>query len=484
VEIARLLAGMSGTPQFPTTILTMGDLDASQLSSDPDLPRILIVEDSPTQALKLRRTLEQAGYPVIQANDGRQGLAKARDTHPDLIISDVSMPHMDGFEMCHHIKTDPTLRDTPVILLTALTTPGEILSGLDAGADNYLTKPVDEPFLLNRVSTLLHPPPTEDDTPEGLAITFEGRTYHISSSRQQILNLLLSTYQKVIQQNRELTDSQLELKMLNMELVDQSTKLELLNRQLQTENQERRRVETRQAALLNDLTRANRELADFAYVVSHDLKAPARAIGSLTSWLATDYAHQLDKEGQELVTLLEGRANRMNALIEAILEYTQVNRINEHLVEIPLTSLVRDIIRQIKAPEIFQWRVPPDLPTILLEKKRATQIFFNLLDNAVRFMDKPEGMAQITWNADPDWWHFHITDNGPGIDPKYHDKVFGVFQTLHPRDQLDTTGVGLALVQKIITKYTGNIRIESALDQGCTIHFTLPKQPAPPENTP
>ena len=441
--------------------------------------RLLIVEDSPTQAFKLRRFLQGAGFGVAVARDGLEGLEAARRERPRLIVSDVSMPRMDGFRMCRAIKDDPDLYGIPVMLLTALTNPGEILEGLASGADNYLTKPWAEDHLLSCIQVLLTAGADAGEAGAGLEITFEGRRYTITSSRRQILDLLLTTYQKAVLQNKALIDGQLELKMLNMQLVEQATREARLNRQLVEENRQRAEVEVRQARTLRELEEVNREVNDFAFIVSHDLKAPFRSIGSLTGWLSADFADQLDEEGRELVALLEARAQRINTLIEALLQYTRVSRVNEQLAEVNLDRLVREVIREMTVPEEMEILIDPPLPVILFDAKAARQIFFNLIDNAVRYMDKEAGVVRVgLLSEDDDWWRFGVSDNGPGIEERYFKKIFGVFQTLQPRDTLESAGMGLALVRKIVGKYGGRIHVDSRVGEGSTFLFTLPKAPA------
>jgi response regulator RpfG family c-di-GMP phosphodiesterase len=178
---------------------------------------ILIAEDSPTQAMQLRYLLEEHNYPIVVAANGQEALAAAREHRPDLIISDIIMPIMNGYEMCHAIKQDEALQDVPVILLTALSDPADIVRGLQAGTDYYVTKPYDEAYLLSTVELALAAPVEEEGerAEEGLEVVFAGEHHVITSGRQQILNLLLSTYGNAVQQNRELVKTQHELERLN-----------------------------------------------------------------------------------------------------------------------------------------------------------------------------------------------------------------------------------------------------------------------------
>ncbi len=186
----------------------------------------LIAEDSPTQANVLLHLLEACGYSVTVAEDGEQALAAARTRKPTFIISDVEMPIMGGYEMCHAIKQDPQLRDIPVILLTSLSEASDVLRGLEVGADYYLTKPYDPAQLLARVESILaNPAPTGIAESSPVEVVFNGETHVISADRRQILNLLLSTYAAAVQRNTELSRTKRELTLLNMELVDQARKL-------------------------------------------------------------------------------------------------------------------------------------------------------------------------------------------------------------------------------------------------------------------
>ena len=440
---------------------------------------ILIVEDSPTQALKLKRFLHASGFATAVAKDGIEGLAMAARLTPHLVLSDVSMPRMDGFELCRTLKKDPALNAIPVILLTALTHPEEILEGLSAGADNYLTKPWEETYLLAQVQEVLAATLRQDTPPEeAMEIGFDDRRYTITSSRRQVVDLLMSTYQKAVKQNKALMDSHLEMKMLNARLVDQTARLEVANQQLQVEITERQKVERTQTRTLRQLEGVNKELSDFAYIIAHDLKAPFRAVGSLTSWLLSDYADQLEPDGRELVQLLNGRADRLNALIDALLQYARVTRAHETLEDVDLNRLVTNVIRELAPPEEMEVALETPLPTIRFAPKRAEQLFHTLIDNALRFMDKPLGIVRIALVSDAgDSWHFSVTDNGPGIEEGLREKIFGVFQTLQARDNMETSGMGLALAQKIVRQFEGQIWVTSRMGEGSTFHVTLPKNP-------
>jgi class 3 adenylate cyclase/CheY-like chemotaxis protein len=181
---------------------------------------IVIVEDSPVQATLLRRMLVRYGYAVTLAKNGLEGLVRVRERKPALVISDIEMPHMDGYALCREIKSDESLRDVPVILLTSLLDPQDIIRGLQAGADNYVTKPYNEQELLARIAYVLanRQPHTGDSVKESIEVRFAGSSHRIDSNRQQILDLLISTFEKAVQQNRELRQAIEEIQRLAKQL--------------------------------------------------------------------------------------------------------------------------------------------------------------------------------------------------------------------------------------------------------------------------
>ncbi len=234
-------------------------------------------------------------------------------------------------------------------------------------------------------------------------------------------------------------------------------------------------AEQQRSLLLAELEHANQELKDFAYIVSHDLKAPLRGIGSLIDWITSDYMEKLDANGREMLCLLANRTRRMNDLIEGILQYSRVGRIREDKVLIDLNVLMKEVIDLLAIPSNIEVRVGKNMPIILGEKTRIEQIFQNLIGNAVKYMDKEQGEINVSVTSHNGNWRFAIADNGPGIEAKYFDKIFQIFQTLAPRDEIESTGVGLTLVKKIIEMYGGKIWIESEVGSGSTFIFELPK---------
>nr|WP_305909636.1 AAA family ATPase [Methylomarinum sp. Ch1-1]MDP4522564.1 AAA family ATPase [Methylomarinum sp. Ch1-1] len=241
--------------------------------------------------------------------------------------------------------------------------------------------------------------------------------------------------------------------------------IESLNKDLERRVQER----------TNELNHVNEELKNFAYVVSHDLKAPLRAINQLSGWIAEDYADKFDQDGREQMALLRDRAKRMHDMIDGILQYSRVGRVKERLETVDTGEVFDEVIQLISPPERIKISIQSPLPVIKAEKLRVYQVFQNLLDNAIKYNDKERGLIDISCSELAHDWQFCIADNGPGIDKKYQEKVFQLFQTLKPKDQTHGTGIGLSLIEKMVHNWGGKIWIESEVGQGCSVIFTLPK---------
>jgi light-regulated signal transduction histidine kinase (bacteriophytochrome) len=245
---------------------------------------------------------------------------------------------------------------------------------------------------------------------------------------------------------------------------------------------ERKTSENRQLKLVSELAAVNQELKDFAYIVSHDLKAPLRGIASLADWVQNDYGDRLDDEGRDMLRLMSGRVRRMSDLIDGVLQYSRVGRVKENKTQVNLSRLLNETIDMIAAPNGIHIAIDSELPTLLAEKTRMQQVFQNLIGNAVKYMGKPEGEIHIGHSEKDDYWEFYVSDTGMGIESRHFDKVFQIFQTLVPRDQSESTGVGLAIVKKIVETYGGKIWLTSEIGKGSTFWFTLPISEYMPES--
>ncbi|MCK5508328.1 MAG: response regulator, partial [Desulfobacterales bacterium] len=211
------------------------------ISNNKKKAEILLVEDSHAQALKLKYLLKEHGFSCVLAKNGWEALSKTKENKPDLIISDIVMPEMDGYELCRNLKTDNILKNIPVILLTALTGTENIIKGLNVNSDFYITKPYEENFLLSKINFLLSKKITgQSDVDEELEIVLNGKLHKISANKKQILNFLVSTHENLVFQNQALTQTQKALKKLNENLEE---KVKEKTAHLLTEITERKQTE-------------------------------------------------------------------------------------------------------------------------------------------------------------------------------------------------------------------------------------------------
>jgi signal transduction histidine kinase len=410
----------------------------------PATPLILIVEDSRTQAMLLQHALEQHGYRVLAAACGEDALASLRHHRPTLIISDINMPGMDGYEFCRRIKGSPDTQAVPVFLLTTLSDPKDVIRGLECGASGFLTKPYQEDLLLARIQYILtnmqlrQAPPAETI----VEVYFAGQKYAIASGKQQILDFLLSMYDTAVQQNRELKATGLQL--------------------------ERQK---------DELARSNAELEQFAYVASHDLQEPLRKISSFGRLLNDHAGAALDATARDYVARMMDAAGRMQRLIADLLTYARVDTRGAEFLPVALRPVVDQALDDLgERLRESGGRVDiGDLPVVLADARQMYQLFQNIIGNALKFVAK--GQAPVVRvsgrNVGPGKVEIAVQDNGIGFDEKDLDRIFQPFQRLHTRDQYPGSGIGLAVCRKIVQRHGGDITARSRPGAGSTFLIAL-----------
>ena len=227
--------------------------------------------------------------------------------------------------------------------------------------------------------------------------------------------------------------------------------------------------------LTEALERSNTDLDQFAYVASHDLKAPLRGIANLTQWIEDDLADRLTAESREHMALLKGRVHRMEALIDGILAYSRAGRTKGQEERVDVGRMLNDALELLQPAAHVQVRVGP-MPTLQTDRIQLQQVFMNLIANAIKHNNNPEPVIEVSCRRTPQCWEFAVADNGPGIAPEYQERIWQIFQTLVARDKVEGTGIGLSLVKKIVEGRGGRASVESAIGRGSTFRFTWPAE--------
>ncbi len=334
----------------------------------------------------------------------------------------------------------------------------------DLQVEDLIGKRVEEVF--RHDETLVHP----QKLPQVLA-TGIGTRSEFSSTFSDGRH----TYDVIIEPLRTASGEIVGLTIVAMDI----TRHKQVEAELQRLTQELRKtndtLEQRVADRTAELERSNRELDRFAYVTSHDLKAPLRAIQHLADWIAEDSSGTLSHGSQEHLAKLRGRARRLEGLLDDLLQYSRAGKLQHTPQLVDTAALVQSIVEMINLPDKFQVVIEGELPVIHCERAPFEIILRNLIQNAIKHHDRQhEGTVAVAAAVRGDWVEFSVRDNGPGIAPEFHERIFEVFQTLKPRDQVEGSGMGLAIAKKTVESAGGKIWVESAAGKGATFHFTWP----------
>ncbi len=404
---------------------------------------ILIVEDNPAQLETLLDILETDGLQPIGCLSGREALAACEQHAVHVAILDLRLPDMDGLTILQRLKE--RVPDIKVIINTAYASLESAIEAVNRDAFAYVQKMGDPDELLAHVHRAFH-------------AHLAGYSERLEQEVRQRTDELIQANTSLRQEIADRTRAEEEIRRLNVEL--------------------EMRVQQRTA----QLTSANEELKNFAYIVSHDLKAPLRNISQLVTWLVADYVAAFDAQGKEYADLLLSRVKRMDNLINGVLEYSRAGSVADQDEPVALNRLLSDVLDTLSPPPQIRVTAPPDLPMLEGDPTRIAQVFQNLIGNAIKFIGSSQGEIVVNCADAGEFWQFAVTDNGPGIEPQHHEKIFQIFQTLHSRDEHESTGVGLTIVKKIVEFYGGNIWVESQSGQGSTFKFTWPKTRITPLN--
>ncbi|MEO7098205.1 MAG: response regulator [Luteolibacter sp.] len=417
-----------------------------------DQGTILVVDDTPSVIDVTRSVLEEIGYRVVVATNGEKALQRAAAVTPDLILLDIMMPSIDGYETCRRLKAQEATREIPVLLLSALTDVSNKVKGFELGAVDYLTKPISPEELLARVRT------------------------HVTLSRLQreLRAANQSLEERVAARTEELS---LANTALQQEIVERKRAEEALHK-LTEELEERVKARTAELQASNkELAAVNNELETFSYSVSHDLRTPLRAIDGFSRILLEDYAESLDAEGRHTLERVCAASQRMGRLIDDLLMLAKVTRSEIRRAPVDLSELAVAITGELQKTDPGR-RVEIVIAPGQVAQADATlmrSVLENLLGNAWKFTGTQSAarieFGRMTGEGAPAYF---VRDNGVGFDMTYAQKLFGAFQRFHTVAEFPGTGIGLATVQRAIRRHGGEVRAESEVNRGATFYFTLP----------
>jgi signal transduction histidine kinase len=455
---------------------------------DDNQNSILVAEDSATQARHLQYILETHGYRATVAANGRLALEAARKQKPALVISDVMMPEMNGYELCTLMKSDPALSSVPVILVTTLSDPQDVIRGLECRADNFILKPYDPEQLMRRVQFVLvnsHMRRTEQPG-MGLEIVFSGQRHFITADRLQILNLLLSTYEAAIQRNRELSTTRDTLRQTNEELQQLTRELEdrvlLRTRELEQSNEALRQA---QKALIQQERLS--ALGQMASGIAHDINNAISPVALYTESLLERETTLSDRARQHL-TAIERAINDVARTVARMREFYRPQEQEAALADVALNDLVQHVVDRTRArwsdlPErqgiVIHVRtvLAPDLPPIGGADNEIRDALTNLIFNAVDAM--PEGgTITVRTSVVPDIKprvRLEVEDNGTGMDEETRRKCLEPFFTTKGERG---TGLGLAMVYGMAQRHGATVEILSKRGVGTTIRLMFPARAA------
>ena len=298
-------------------------------------------------------------------------------------------------------------------------------------------------------------------------------------SRKNLRQQLEEAQKTIAMLHDELTEMNKGINGLNLELEQRIDELSRVNIELQREIAKRIQAEEEIKSYDAKLENANKELETFAYSVSHDLRTPLRAIDGFSRILLEDFTEKLDDEGRRVLNVIRSNTVRMGQLIDDILSFSRLGRIEMNVLDIDMGKLVRSVVNELK-PTVNDRNVEliiDTLPPSQGDKAMIRVVMVNLINNAIKFT-RPRTVARIEigGQSENNENSYFVRDNGVGFDMNYLNKLFGVFQRLHSQDEFEGTGIGLALVKQVITRHGGRVWAEGKVDEGAVIHFTLPRK--------
>ncbi len=461
------------------------------------LTDVLIVEDSPTQAAQIKYLLESYHYKVLVTTNGQEALVWLSKHKPSLVISDIVMPEMSGFELCEKIKSNELTEDIPVILLTSLTDPDEVIEGLSCGADSFITKPYNKEYLISNIEKVLKGKATAESKRDilGIEINYGGKKRLIRTGPQKVVKFLLNIYQGAIHQNNELIQTRDELRLFNERLedmVEERTKEIKKNEEkiLVFNSELEQRIKERTA----QLDAANRAKSEFLANMSHEIRTPMNAVlgyAELLGFMLEDktqreYIESIKSSGRSLLTLINDILDLSK--IEAgklELQFEYVNS-KSFFSEFERIFSLRLSEKGLK----FILEISSGTPAgIYIDDARIRQIILNLIGNAIKFTEKGSIKLKV-YTENPQIINYskgkaeefidliiEVTDTGIGISKEMQEEIFNPFVQGQGQNvkKYGGTGLGLAITQRLVQLMNGTIDLDSKLNKGSSFKIKIPE---------
>ena len=461
--------------------------------STPETPSsstksVLIVDDNATNRKLLREVLQAEGYLTTEAEDGVDALSVlSRQLRPvDIIVCDVLMPNMDGYRLCREVRGRPEFKDLFFILYTATDfTSDDEKMGLDLGADRFISKEGSIRSILKTIDELM-------GAEESWTSTHQQERQHGRNGDSDLvppdgeMKVFNARLVRQLEENSiELEQARVELRRLNNDLeervIQRTTQLEVFNAQLEQWVADRTEELAAKNAILElrtqELARSNSDLEQFAYAASHDLQEPLRAVSGCIQIFERKYrAGTLgERGGEELVAMVVDGAARMKELIDGLLAYSRAGQ-DERVDVINTSDVLKQVLGNLSVSigESGAEIEADKLPAMRFSEHQLGQVLQNLVGNAIKYRGAAPPKIKLSAQRHEEAWVFSVVDNGIGFEEQYAEQIFGIFQRLHTRTQYPGTGIGLAIVKRIIERRGGKIWAQSRAHQGSSFFFSVP----------
>lgn len=493
--------------------------------------RVLLADDNPDMREYVSRLLGEH-YQVVAVSNGDEALKAAVSDPPDLVLSDVMMPGLDGFGLLRELRARPETRTIPVVLLSARAGEESRVEGLGAGADDYLIKPFTARELLARVASHLSMSRRRREAEEALKqsqATLQS-FYDSSPFLMGVIEIagenIVPVYCNVATANffgvdlgtftgqtgeklripraiddmwiRHYRESQRQGASVHFEYqhprasdtIWLSASVNYLGNGpagqprfsfLAEDITERKKQDDLLRRSNEELRRANADLEQFAYSASHDLQEPLRQVAVYSQLLERKYAANLDGKASEYLGFCIEGAHRMEMLISDLLAYSQATRAFDSAPQLVDTNEVLEMVQKNLATRIEETGAvvtAVGLPMVYGDPVPLMHVFQNLVSNALKYRGDAPPLVSVLAEKQPGFWRFAVRDNGIGIPKQFHEQIFGIFKRLHARNEYPGTGIGLAICQKVVERYGGRIWVESELGEGSTFFLTIPDKSA------